>query len=563
MLAGFRVGQILLVDSHIARWTFVRRPREVDLGPLLGRQTACDDGGGLVRWTTGEMATASMTPDGDNGPRRRRDTLSSIPIDRESERDAVVSLLQAAFCKGPRDVSAGLGKAVGGTTGGQLLKEEAGNPADFGSLLPAFKDDLGRTALHYACLGRRPVNAEWILKACPTIVDYKDSTGETALMIACRAGDVLLVNLLLNFGADVKKRSQTGITALHLAAESGDESCVTAVLDAGAEVNCFAEASGSPLQYAVTNKHYGAAELLLQKGADPNYPFNEKRLHLSVFPPPLLLACNARQDCIAELLLNYKANPNIRDKHNWTALQCAAESGAYRATMALLEAGADPDVTTQGLTAFDLAMQNQNWAVADLLKDRTALITDQGKIFTALQEARKKRCEMNALEADKQKKAGERVVGTAAQQHLSDAMKAKADADAFNEAGDYALAVDKYTQALERIPANETTKEARAMLYASRSMMYISLGDLEAAEADAQQATELDPLWSKGYAAKARVYKAKNQSDEYTKQLYEACTREPVRDEELISELKHAITMSRRNQTKQDQAPPSVVEING
>ncbi|CBZ55577.1 unnamed protein product [Neospora caninum Liverpool] len=504
-----------------------------------------------------------MSPDDQEKPCRRSETLSEIPVDRESGREAIVTLLQAAFCKGPREVSAGLHRAVSDTRGGELLQAEAGNPAEIGSLLPAFKDGLGRTALHYACLGKRPVNAEWILKACPTIVDYKDSTGETALMMACRAGDVVMVNLLLNFGADVNKRSQTGVTALHLAAESGDEACVRALVDAGA-VNCFAEASGSPLQYAVMSNHYGVTEVLLQKGADPDYPFNVQGSHLSVFPPPLLFACNARQDSIAELLLNNNADPNLQDEHNWTALQCAAENGAYRAVVALLKAGADPDVVTQGLTAFDLAMQHQNWAIADILKDKTALLIGKDQIFTALHEARRKRYEMEAFATEEHREADDEIVDTEAhQQQVDDAMKAKADGDAFNESGDYALAIDKYTQALEQMPVDKTTKEARAMLYASRSMMYISLGDLESAETDAHKATELDPLWSKGYAVKARVYKAKNQTEEYTKHLYEACTRQKTRDDELISELKKAITVSRRNQTKQQQAPPTVVEING
>ncbi|PFH34906.1 tetratricopeptide repeat-containing protein [Besnoitia besnoiti] len=502
------------------------------------------------------MATAVPRPRRYEKPSRRDETLSHIPVDRESEREALVSMLEAAFCKGPQEIRDGLRNVVARTRGGELLKEGGSNPASDVSLLCNFKDDIGRTALHYACLGRRPVNAEWILKACPVIVNYEDSTGETALMKSCRAGDVVIVNILLHFDADVDARSQTGITALHLAAESGDEACVKALLDAGAEVNCFSEISGSPLQYAVMNNHYGATEELLMRGANPNYPFNDASTKPPTFPPALVFACNMRQDAIAELLLVHKADPNIRDQNNWTALQCAAESGSYRATEALLEAGADPDVVTQGVTAFDLAMQNENWAIADLLKDKTCLLLGAGSAFEALQEARQKRREMQDT--------ARKMTAREGQQQVDDAMKAKADGDAFSGAGDFALAAAKYTQALELMPDNPTLKQARATLYASRSMMYLSMGDLESAERDAELATELDPLWSKGYAAKARVYKEREQFDEYTKQLYEACKRQTTKDEELIAELKEAIAISRRNQDPgRPEGPPTVVEING
>ena len=58
---------------------------------------------------------------------------------------------------------------------------------------------------------------------------------------------------------------------------------------------------------------YEIIEHLLQKGADPNV-FNEKKT-----TTPLITACVHRVDEIAKLLLNYDADPNLRNLNNYNA----------------------------------------------------------------------------------------------------------------------------------------------------------------------------------------------------------------------------------------------------
>ena len=49
-------------------------------------------------------------------------------------------------------------------------------------------------------------------------VDIRDRYGRTALMEACRNGDVHMVQLLLDYGADSRKRSFSGKNAFRYAA---------------------------------------------------------------------------------------------------------------------------------------------------------------------------------------------------------------------------------------------------------------------------------------------------------------------------------------------------------
>lgn len=481
-------------------------------------------------------------------PKRQEVVLSEIPIPKEYQRELVAGLLESAYCKGPDEIMDALKKCVADTDTGKHVRAEGG-PVELHDMISKFHDIHGKTALHYACLGRRAANTEYIMKLCPAIVPMKDSDGETALMLAALSGDELTVNAVLHHDKAVNAKNQTGVTALHLAAESGNVSCICRLIEAGAEVNCYSEKTGTPLLYAVMNNNYDAVQELLKKKADPNYPFDLKDLKKPAFPPPLLYACNAREDTIAELLLANKANPNLQDKDAWTALHCAAECGAFRAARALLEAGANTDVITEGLTAFDVAMRNHNWAIADLLKDRTSILKDDhAKWLEGLKAAYKKGLEADHDKKERQTLAAAGFKDEASQKQMEKARELKAEGDAFNQAGDCMLAANKYTEALKMLPDAPAADKERAMLYASRSMMYMGFGDLASAESDANEATKLDPLWSVGYSAKARVYKAKNEWKEYTSHLYEALTREDVRNDELIAELKHAVEMSAKEE---------------
>lgn len=120
-------------------------------------------------------------------------------------------------------------------------------------------------------------------------VNGRDSRGQSPLMWAAARNNADAVKLLVEAGADVKARTNnkptgraaqmtifmspqpTGFTPLLFAIRSGSQEAVTALLDAGADVNDTLSDGESTLVVATANAHWEMANLLLDRGADPNH----------------------------------------------------------------------------------------------------------------------------------------------------------------------------------------------------------------------------------------------------------------------------------------------------
>jgi ankyrin repeat protein len=92
------------------------------------------------------------------------------------------------------------------------------------------------------------------------------------LMAAIRGGNLDIIKMLLEKGADVHIRSLTGETALMMAVSAKDQpDVVKLLLEKGADVNACTEAGETPLMLAVdANDQPETIKLLLDKGADVN-----------------------------------------------------------------------------------------------------------------------------------------------------------------------------------------------------------------------------------------------------------------------------------------------------
>jgi ankyrin repeat protein len=101
-------------------------------------------------------------------------------------------------------------------------------------------------------------------------VNVRTSRGMTALVIAARAEDMRILELLLDHGADVNLTSPGEGNALVAAGRRGHVHAVAALVEHGAEVNAMVPEYGTPLASAVRTGHPAVVRYLVEHGADVN-----------------------------------------------------------------------------------------------------------------------------------------------------------------------------------------------------------------------------------------------------------------------------------------------------
>jgi len=148
-----------------------------------------------------------------------------------------------------------------------------------------------------------------------------DGLGRTSLYDASTEGDVEVVQLLLDQGADVNQRNALHETALDVASTKGKLEVAKLLIKYGADVNCRDKEGWTPLLDASRYGHCDIAELLLDNGADVNAKDQDLRT-------PLHLASWDRHSKIVSLLLERGADVHIRDIDGRTPSGLASRLGA-------------------------------------------------------------------------------------------------------------------------------------------------------------------------------------------------------------------------------------------
>lgn len=115
-------------------------------------------------------------------------------------------------------------------------------------------------------------------------IDAKDD-GEMPLHIAAENGFTAIVQLLLDYGADVNVQSSIKMTPLHKAARNGHLETAKFLLELGAAVNQQDSEGMAPLHFAAIFGRLEMIQLLLQYGADINKQdrFGDTPLHSTIF----------------------------------------------------------------------------------------------------------------------------------------------------------------------------------------------------------------------------------------------------------------------------------------
>jgi ankyrin repeat protein len=130
-------------------------------------------------------------------------------------------------------------------------------------------------------------------------------------------------------------------------------------------VNSYAEDGFQPLGLACYFGHFEAAEYLVKAGAPINSP-SRNGLNAS----PIQSAAAAGHVKIVKMLLENRADPNVREQGGYTPLHAAAQNGDEGMIRALLYGGADLNVkSTDGKTPLDLAREAGHTKAVTLLEE--------------------------------------------------------------------------------------------------------------------------------------------------------------------------------------------------
>lgn len=215
----------------------------------------------------------------------------------------------------------------------------------------------GWTELHVAVAFDRTEEVKRILRSKGgVILDARDKEGRTPLHLAANRGYLRCAGMLMGAGAKVDARSDDGRTPLFRAAANGDRLMVEVLIEMGANptISEFEPGCRSAMDVARDKGHNDIVKILEQ---------GEAVLH----------AARRGELELLESLLNRGATMNFSDQYGLTALHMAAIKGKKDAVLILLEYGADLECQDgEGHTPLHLAVEGGSFETVELLINRGA-----------------------------------------------------------------------------------------------------------------------------------------------------------------------------------------------
>ena len=206
-------------------------------------------------------------------------------------------------------------------------------------------------------------------------VNDADKYGYTALLSATDAGDVALVELLLDAGANVNQGEYGhGTTPVEEAVCRGNTAVLRLLLE-HPKVNWAPDEHGHTLGwFAAREGHKAALALLVAKGVDVNravfMPNSEGEMVENGVDgvSSVFMALEKRHTAALALLLEHGGDVNQAMHDGTTPVYIASQDGNTAAVKLLLENGADAkQTTTEGFTPVTAAAENGHTAVIKVL----------------------------------------------------------------------------------------------------------------------------------------------------------------------------------------------------
>lgn len=194
-------------------------------------------------------------------------------------------------------------------------------------------------------------------------VNATDFNGETALYSAVKRDSPSLVRALLRLGADMRADDK-GMTPLHKSASTGNLPITQILLASGAEANLATKKGCTPLHFAAVRGHSSVALALLGREVEVEVRSTGEaalwdgwpRRQLAMGSTALHAAAQGGHTDVCEMLLKHSRKlVDIPDSEGQTPLHYASKWGCRSTVELLLKFGANADaVDDGGRTASDM-----------------------------------------------------------------------------------------------------------------------------------------------------------------------------------------------------------------
>jgi cytohesin len=183
------------------------------------------------------------------------------------------------------------------------------------------------------------------------VIDCRSALLDVLLFSAVITGDLdevkqIVIDCGVNPNIKGPNPNPLGFTPLHYAAMYGRHEIAELLLERGADPNIQDNDGDTPLHLAAANGYSEIVKLLLEHGADPNVQDYGGMT-------PLHYAATGYLE-VVELLLEHGANPNIQNNNGYTPLHYAVANCRVGVARVLLDHGADPTIRdNKGRTPLD------------------------------------------------------------------------------------------------------------------------------------------------------------------------------------------------------------------
>lgn len=203
-----------------------------------------------------------------------------------------------------------------------------------GLQLDSILDDVGQNILFFAAAeGRSDVLSE-ILSSRGCDVNGVRLDGYSPLMVACTAGRLSEVALLLSYGADIHYVNKNKLNAILTASMKGNCEIVEHLIQLGADIESSDETGKTCLMCAAENGHLTTVSVLAAAGAH----IEAKDRHGSI---ALALACKAGfLEVVQSLVQKHRADTDAVNLHGKPVISYAHEQEHYNIVSFLFHARA-------------------------------------------------------------------------------------------------------------------------------------------------------------------------------------------------------------------------------